>query len=90
MRDGLFDSHAVDLRNSNIVTSGDTPSVVHVLELRMCHRGLRHLGDEVLTLARVEQVEEESSPALAWVVDEGIESTVRVETSVGANGGRLR
>jgi hypothetical protein len=61
----------------------------------MCHRGLRRLGDDVLALARVEREEEESSPASAWVVDEGIESIVTVETGVGArmmgtSGGRLR
>jgi hypothetical protein len=50
----------------------------------MCHRGLRRLGEDFLALARVERVEEESSPASAWVVDEGMESIVRVETCVGA------
>jgi hypothetical protein len=76
--------HVIDVRDSNIVAGGDTLCAIHVLELRMCHRGLRHLGDEALALARVERVEDDSSPASASVADEGVESSVIVETCVGA------
>jgi hypothetical protein len=76
--------HVIDVRDSNIVAGGDTLCAIHVLELRMCHRGLRRLGDAALALARVERVEDDSSPASASVADEGVESSVIVETCVGA------